>query len=124
IQDRRRAIWFRYRDGLRDWAAAAGARLPVVPDHCRSSYHLFHLLLPSAAARDALIGHLRSRRICSVFHYLPLHLSPMGRRYGGREGDCPVTEDVSARLLRLPFFTGLEEREQKLVIAAVREFKP
>jgi dTDP-4-amino-4,6-dideoxygalactose transaminase len=57
-----------------------------------------------------------------VFHYLPLHTSPMGRRFGGREGQCPVTERVSARLLRLPFYAGLSEEEQATVIRAVQEW--
>jgi dTDP-4-amino-4,6-dideoxygalactose transaminase len=57
-----------------------------------------------------------------VFHYLPLHLSAMGRRFGGREGQCPVTEDVSDRLLRLPFYNTLSVAEQDRVIAAISEF--
>ena len=70
---------------------------------------MYYLLLPSLEARTALIAHLRERGILAVFHYLPLHLSEMGRALGGREGQCPVTEDVTDRLLRLPFYTGLTE---------------
>jgi len=58
-----------------------------------------------------------------VFHYLPLHLSPMGLRFGGRHGDCPVTEDLADRLLRLPFFTGMSNPEQSQVIEAMRRFR-
>jgi dTDP-4-amino-4,6-dideoxygalactose transaminase len=123
IQARRREIWERYRDGLTDWALAVGARLPQVPAHCRPAYHLFHLLLPTAAGRDRLIAHLAARGILAVFHYLPLHLSPMGRRLGGRPGELPVTEDVAGRLVRLPFFTGLGHDPQDEVIAAVREWR-
>jgi dTDP-4-amino-4,6-dideoxygalactose transaminase len=84
---------------------------------------MFQLVLPSPGARQRLAEHLRARSILAVFHYLPLHLSPMGRRLGGRPGDCPVTEDLSDRLLRLPFYNGLAEAEQGEVIDAVRAFE-
>ncbi|HYG65826.1 MAG TPA: dTDP-4-amino-4,6-dideoxygalactose transaminase [Thermoanaerobaculia bacterium] len=122
IQERRRRIWERYQEGLASWAAARGARLPVVPPHCTQPYHLFYLLLPTTRERDALIEHLRELHIQAVFHYLPLHLSPMGRCLGGREGQCPVTEDVSGRLVRLPFFPGITGEEQERVMEAVRGF--
>jgi dTDP-4-amino-4,6-dideoxygalactose transaminase len=83
---------------------------------------MYYLLLPSLEARTALIGHLKSRGILSVFHYLPLHLSDMGRKFGGKAGDCPVTEDVSDRLLRLPFYNRLTEVEQQIVVDAIHEF--
>jgi dTDP-4-amino-4,6-dideoxygalactose transaminase len=82
---------------------------------------MFYLLLPSLAARQAMIERLRSRGILSVFHYVPLHLSPMGKRFGGRPGSCPVSEDLAERLLRLPFYTGLAESDQAEVIQAVTE---
>jgi dTDP-4-amino-4,6-dideoxygalactose transaminase len=85
---------------------------------------MFYILLPSLEQRQALIGHLKARGILSVFHYLPLHISDMGRRFGGKEGDCPVTEDVSDRLLRLPLYNDLEEADQARVVDAIREFKP
>ena len=78
--------------------------------------------MPSEGTRDTLIDVLRQRGILAVFHYLPLHLSEMGQRFGGRPGDCPVTEDVSGRLVRLPFFTGLTDSEQADVVDAVRSF--
>ncbi len=122
IQARRRRLWETYAGGLRDWAAARGARLPVVPAHCEQPYHLFYLLMPSLAARQALIAHLRARDILAVFHYLPLHLSPMGRRFGGWPGQCPVTESVSDRLLRLPFYFGLSESDQAEILDAIRSW--
>jgi len=70
-----------------------------------------------------LIAHLAGFGILAVFHYLPLHLSPMGARFGGRRGDFPVTEDLSDRLLRLPFFTGMSSSEQSQVIEAVQAFR-
>ena len=93
-----------------------------MPPHCDQPHHLFYLLLPSTRSRDALIETLRQRGILAVFHYLPLHLSEMGQRFGGRPGDCPVTEDVSGRLVRLPFFTGLTDSEQADVVDAVCSF--
>jgi Predicted pyridoxal phosphate-dependent enzyme apparently involved in regulation of cell wall biogenesis len=65
---------------------------------------------------------LNAHEINSVFHYLPLHLSSMGRRFGGKEGDCPVTEEISDRLLRLPFYNDLTEADQARVVAAVKDF--
>src|SRR5713226_9709765 len=95
IQDSRRVLWERYDEGLRDWAEAHGVRRPIVPAHCDQSWHMYYVLLPSLDARTRLIEHLVQRGILAVFHYQPLHLSTMGRRYGGREGQCPVAEDVA-----------------------------
>ena len=122
VEERRRQIWEGYATALSDWAEANDVRLPTVPPHCDQPHHLFYLLLPSTRSRDALIETLRQRGILAVFHYLPLHLSEMGQRFGGRPGDCPVTEDVSGRLVRLPFFTGLTDSEQADVVDAVRSF--
>jgi dTDP-4-amino-4,6-dideoxygalactose transaminase len=122
IQARRRKIWHFYAERLRDWAATRKVRLPEVPPHCEQSHHLFYLLLPSLEDRQALIAHLRARGVSSVFHYLPLHQSEMGRRFGGRPGNCPVSEAVSDRLLRLPVFHDLTETDQELIVDAVRRF--
>lgn len=124
VQARRAALWHRYRTELADWTAAAGARLPTVPPWCDQAYHMFYMLLPSLEHRQALIAHLKARGILSVFHYLPLHVSPMGRQWGGRPGDCPVSEFVSDRLLRLPFYNDLSAADQGAVIDAVRTFVP
>lgn len=121
VQGARRRIWQRYDDALRPWAVRRGVRAPVVPAHCGQPFHMYYLLLPSLDQRQALIGRLRERGIQCVFHYLPLHLSEMGRRFGGAPGQCPVTEEVSDRLLRLPFFIALTEHEQDEVIGAVME---
>ena len=122
IQDGRKRIWNVYSERLADWAAGRGVGLPHVPAHCDQAYHMFFILLPSLAERQALIAHLRARGILAVFHYQPLHLSAMGQRFGGRPGDCPVTEDIADRLLRLPFYNGMTESEQERVIEAVVEF--
>jgi dTDP-4-amino-4,6-dideoxygalactose transaminase len=121
LQARRQALWQRYASELQDWAAAADVRLPIVPADCEQPYHLFYLLAPSPEARQALVDHLKTREIQAVSHYRPLHMSEMGRRFGGRAGQCPITENVSDRLLRLPLSAGLTVDEQDRVIAAVVE---
>jgi dTDP-4-amino-4,6-dideoxygalactose transaminase len=121
IQARRRQIWESYRDRLAGWGRDNDVQLPFVPAHCEQPYHMFYLVMPSLAARTALIERLKAQGILAVFHYLPLHLSDMGRRYGGREGDCPVTEAVSDRLVRLPMFGALTDSDLEEVVAAVME---
>jgi dTDP-4-amino-4,6-dideoxygalactose transaminase len=122
MQARRQQLWRRYFDELQPWACRAGARLPVVPDECDQPHHLFYVLLPAAERRDALMAHLKERGVYAFFHYLPLHLSSMGTGFGGRAGDCPVAEDVSGRLLRLPLFPDLTDTEQDRVISGVSTF--
>ena len=109
IQAKRRRIWERYARELPSWARGLGIRLPSVPEHCEQPYHLFFLVTASLDQRTRLIAHLKQRGILAVFHYLPLHLSEMGQRLGGKPGDCPVTEDLSDRVLRLPLYNDLGE---------------
>ena len=123
IQARRRELWETYHEELCGWAGENGVRQPYVPPHCEQAYHMYYLLLPDLQNRQALIGHLKERGILSVFHYLPLNLSTMGRRFGGQPGQCPVTEELSDRLLRLPFYNTLEPDQQARVIDAIREFE-
>jgi dTDP-4-amino-4,6-dideoxygalactose transaminase len=122
IQARRTARWHAYLKALSPWAEQQEAALPHIPPHCEHPSHLFYILLATARARDALIEHLKARGILSVFHYLPLHLSPMGQSFGGRPGDCPVTEDVSQRLLRLPLYNDMTDVEQERVVESVLSF--
>jgi dTDP-4-amino-4,6-dideoxygalactose transaminase len=123
IQSMRRKIWETYVLELASWAKTNGVRLPIIPPECEQSYHMFHVIMPSLESRQALISHLAELGILAVFHYLPLHLSPMGLRFGGHHGDCPVTEDLADRLLRFPFFTGMSTSEQAQAIDAVRAFR-
>jgi len=122
IQEKRRRVWEYYHRHLAEWARDRGIRPPIVPAHCDQAYHMYYLLLPNQERRTALIAHLKKQGILSVFHYLPLHLSVMGRKFGGKSGDCPITEDVSERLLRLPFYNTLSEFQQEKVVAALLEF--
>lgn len=123
IQSHRRQVWEMYAAGLKDWAAAHDVQLPHVPQDCEQAYHMFYLLMPNLELRQKLISYLRERGIYTVFHYLPLHLSDMGRGFGGQEGDCPVSERVSDQLVRLPFHNVLTGSEQEQVIEAIMEFK-
>jgi dTDP-4-amino-4,6-dideoxygalactose transaminase len=122
IQAARRRLWERYADLLAPWAKERGIETPTVPEHCTQSFHMFYVLLPSLDERTALIEHLRTRGILAVFHYQPLHLSDVGRTLGGCAGQCPVTEDVADRLLRLPFYTGMTDLEQDEIVAALDAF--
>jgi dTDP-4-amino-4,6-dideoxygalactose transaminase len=123
IQNRRRQIWLVYEQGLSEWARDNNIQLPFVPEYCEQAYHMFYLLFPSLGLRQKFIFWLKEKNILSVFHYLPLHLSEMGLTFGGAVGDCPITEDVSDRLVRLPFHNSLSDQEQQRVISAACEFK-
>jgi len=123
IQVRRKSLWETYHLALRDWAGENGVGLPFVPEHVEQSYHMFYLLMPNLDLRQRFIQYLRDLGIYSVFHYLPLHLSDMGQSFGGKPGDCPITEDVSDRLVRLPFHNGLTNSEQELAIEAILDFE-
>jgi dTDP-4-amino-4,6-dideoxygalactose transaminase len=123
IQDMRREIWERYDRELAGWAAAEGVQRPCVPAHVEQAYHMYWLLLPSAEDRTRFLAHLRERGVNAVFHYVPLHLSPMGERLGAAPDACPVTVDVASRLVRLPFFAGMYEPTQQEVIRVVREYR-
>ena len=122
VQQKRQDIWNRYHAGLKNWAAQVGVALPFIPGYCEQAWHMFYLQLPSLDRRQALIDHLRAKGIQAVFHYQSLHLSEYGRRWGSKEGDCPVTEKASDCLLRLPFYNTLGVAEQDQVIEAIIEF--
>jgi len=119
LQAARGRIWRAYAERLAPWASRRGVALPAVPTHCTPAWHLFYLLVPTADRRDAFIESLAAAGIQAASHYVPLHTSPMGRRLGYASGDCPVAEDVSARLVRLPLFADLSEAGIDRVCQAV-----
>jgi dTDP-4-amino-4,6-dideoxygalactose transaminase len=123
IQDKRKQIWETYDYDLGHWANDNGVIQPTVPEYCEQPYHMYYLLLPSLSHRTGLINHLKEQDIHAVFHYLPLHLSDMGRKFGGKPGACPITEDISDRMVRLPFYFDLTEQDQERVVNAVTSFK-
>lgn len=123
IQDARRKIWEGYFTGLREWAFENEVKLPFTPEGAEQSYHIFYLMMPSQKTALELSDHMKSKGIACLPHYWPLHLSEMGRSFGGKEGDCPVSEEISGKLLRLPLNNSLTDGQQAEVISALREFR-
>ncbi|XTZ15308.1 dTDP-4-amino-4,6-dideoxygalactose transaminase [Micromonospora echinospora] len=124
VQRRRREVWYRYHEGLAEWAAAQRVLRPVVPADRVHSAHLYHLVLPEPEDRAAFLDHLRARGVNATFHFVPLHTSPAGVRYGRTaSGGCPVTEHVAERLVRLPLHTELTPAQVEQVIDAVVSFR-
>lgn len=117
ITARRMAIWQTYHDGLVPLERAGKLRRPIIPEGCVQNAHMYYILLPSLEARTRLIATLKQLDIQTVFHYVPLHSAPAGRLRGRVSGALGVTEDLSSRLLRLPFWLGLEERQGRIIEA-------
>jgi dTDP-4-amino-4,6-dideoxygalactose transaminase len=124
IQQLRKQIWQQYNEGLAAWAESNSVQFPFIPDYCDQSYHMFYLLMPDLKIRQNFIEFLKSRNINAVFHYVPLHTSDMGKKYQYKEGDLPMTENISDRLIRLPFYNELTVKDQNRVIDTILEFKP
>ena len=122
IQGRRQRIWSRYYEALGEWAARHDVLLPYVPPHVTQAFHMFYLLMPTQHQRDALIESLKQQRILATFHYLPLHASAFGRQFSQPRLGCPVSDEISGRIVRLPFFTTMSDAEQDDVIAAIHQF--
>jgi len=122
ISDRRREIYQYYRRAFKSLEAEGIVQLPCLPEDCASNYHMFYILTKDGETRNRLLDHLRERGIGAVFHYVPLHSSPMGRKLGGGELALPVTESVSARLLRLPFYYTITQDEQAEVVREISDF--
>lgn len=123
IQQRRRQIWDRYNCELNEWMTDNAVITQTIPAHCSHTSHMFALLLPNLDIRQEFIRHMAKRGILTPFHYVPLHLSRMGLQLGGRPGLCPVTEQISDQLVRLPLFWSLTEEDQSEVIDAVKAFR-
>jgi dTDP-4-amino-4,6-dideoxygalactose transaminase len=121
ILAKRRAAFDRYEEMLAPESARHGVQLPIVPADREQAYHMFYVLLPDADTRTRVLSGMRDRGVHSTFHYVPLHSSPGGRRVAARDLPCPVTDDVSSRLLRLPFYTDLTEADSAMVVQAFVE---
>ncbi len=122
IQKKRENVWRRYQSSLREWAGVQNIRLPIVPEECEQAYHMFYLVMPTEKDRDRFIAHMKAEKIMAVFHYLPLHESPKGKATGHAPLGCRRSEDISRRLVRLPFYNDLNESEQSRVIDSAVTF--
>ena len=122
ITQRRQELFHFYQHHLQALAEDNLLRLPCCPEGCVGNAHLFYILLPDAQTRDGLMRYLREHGIMAVFHYVPLHSSPMGRKFGYGEDDLPVTEDLSRRLLRLPLYHEITETDQATVVRHVAAY--
>jgi dTDP-4-amino-4,6-dideoxygalactose transaminase len=125
IQAKRREVTEHYRRALAPYADEHGFTLMETPPERESAYHMFYVLLRDREQRNAVLGSLRDRGVVATFHYVPLHNSDAGRMFAARETDCPVTIDISGRLLRLPFFNNLSagqiDRVAESFVASVAE---
>lgn len=119
ITRRRLALWSNYHQWFADAERAGRLRRPVVPDHCVHNAHMYYVLLPDLACRTAAIERLNKVGVNSVFHYVPLHSSPAGRRFGKAHGELRVTDDIADRLLRLPMWVGMEEQQAEVIQAVL-----
>jgi len=123
IQKKRKNIWKRYNEELFDWSEQNGVKQPVVPEHCDQPYHMYYLLMPSVECRSKFIARLKDKGVMAVFHYLPLNSSNFALQMtvkGWQKCLCPVTEDVSKRIVRLPFYADLGEDDQNRVIDSIK----
>jgi dTDP-4-amino-4,6-dideoxygalactose transaminase len=118
ILAKRRSAFHLYLRLLEPHAERHGYRLPVIPPDREQAYHMFYVLLPDADTRDRVLAGMRDRGVHATFHFVPLHDSPGGRRFGARYAACPASERISARLLRLPFYTDITDAEAEEVIEA------
>lgn len=118
ITQRRVRIWNRYHAWAAGHEAAGRLQRPVVPPHCEHNAHMYYLLLPNTEQRAAFIAGLKDRGIGAVFHYIPLHSSPAGRKLGRADSPLPLTDSLSERLVRMPLWIGLEECLDELFEAA------
>lgn len=117
ITHRRLAVWNTYHQAFASLEHDGSVRRPIVPHGCTQNAHMYYLILPDLAFRTAFIDDMRKNGIATVFHYIPLHSSPAGKKFGRSHGELPVTEDLADRLVRLPLWVGLEERIEGITSA-------
>jgi dTDP-4-amino-4,6-dideoxygalactose transaminase len=120
IQDMRMNVWNSYYSALKPLEDAGKIRLPVVPGYAEHNAHLFYVLFLDEKIRDHVMNQLNEAGIHAVFHYVPLHSSPVGLGLGNRKQDLPVTEEMSRRLLRLPMYAGMNDMEKSFIIRTLK----
>lgn len=121
IIEKRKALWRMYHETLQELEQKGALRRPIIPPSCSHNAHIYYLLLKNLAQRDAFIQHMRKHDVHTVFHYVPLHSSPGGKKYGRTSGDMRNTDDLSDRLVRLPLWIGLEEH-MATICSAIKAF--
>ena len=114
--------WNYYYSAFEELEKKGLLRRPIIPANCKHNGHLFYILLKNEKSRNDLISYLKQKGILAVFHYLPLHLSPIGLKLGYSKGMLPKTEDLASRLLRLPLFYSITEKEQDYIINNIYEY--
>ena len=124
INTQRVAIWNRYHADLAAWAGKHDVTTPHIPEGCEHVGHVYHLRFQQGEMRPRFIDHMKHHGVSCVFHYQPLHLSPVGQRFGGFPGQCPVSEHAGDCLVRLPLFNSLSDDDQSRVIEAATSFVP
>lgn len=121
VTSRRKQRWNRYHQAFQALEEKGTVRRPIVPDHCSHNAHIYYLLLNPGINRDELLNRFRIQGIGPVFHYVPLHNSPAGLKYGRASGQLTVTEDLSARLIRLPLWVELSDSQQDRVVDVMHD---
>jgi len=123
INQKRLEIWQNYYDGLKELEEKKVLRLPIIPDDCQHNAHMFYIILRDEKTRNDLMDFLKKEKnILSVFHYVPLHSAPMGKKTAPNNPELPITNNLSGRILRLPFYYNLTTKEQNYIIESVKRF--
>ena len=115
ITQKRLDLWQQYHELLAPLEKAGKLRRPIVPKGCQHNAHIYYILLNSLEQREQTLKKLKKKGVNAVFHYVPLHNSPMGKKYGRSSGQVPITKDISERILRLPLFIGLNANQQNTI---------
>ncbi len=122
IQNKRLYIWNKYNDALEKYEKKKIVQRPFIPSYATNNAHMYYVILKDEDTRARLIKRFKENEIEAPFHYIPLHLSPMGMKYGYKEGQLPITEEYSLRLIRLPLYFDMTDEEINKVIKVLTEF--
>ena len=121
IMNKRMSVWNRYNEAFESLEKDGKLLRPYIPEYSTHNAHMYYIILPTREIRDELISKLRDHGVQSVFHYIPLHTSPMGQKLGYKSGDLPITEEYAGRLLRLPMWADLGSEDVELVIKSLKK---
>ena len=122
ISDKRMQIYDFYNENLRFLAEEGKIQQPYVPEECTHNAHMYYIKVHDIQVRTRLLKYLREKNICSVFHYVPLHSAPAGKKFGRFSGEDVYTTKESERLMRLPMFYNLDMEDAKRVVDAIASF--